>query len=140
PSTAAFRWPRCTGANGQLMPSLPSSLVRSGMTWGEWTYWRMTKQADDARRRELGQSNTSVSAARRIGERGFSGNSSLRVGVLHRARRQTKEKRRPFVCAVTLELPTDCDDEILSWIAAGPRGLLLVWAACGSNLPPPQSL
>jgi UDP:flavonoid glycosyltransferase YjiC (YdhE family) len=27
--------------------------------------------------------------------------------------------RRPFVGALTLELPTDSDDEILSWIAAG---------------------
>jgi UDP:flavonoid glycosyltransferase YjiC (YdhE family) len=28
--------------------------------------------------------------------------------------------RRPFVGALTLELPTAADDEILSWIAAGP--------------------
>lgn len=27
---------------------------------------------------------------------------------------------RPFVGALTLELPTDADDEVLSWIAAGP--------------------
>jgi vancomycin aglycone glucosyltransferase len=27
---------------------------------------------------------------------------------------------RPFVGALTLELPTDCDDEVLSWMAAGP--------------------
>jgi UDP:flavonoid glycosyltransferase YjiC (YdhE family) len=30
------------------------------------------------------------------------------------------EGRRPFVGALTLELPTDADDEIMSWIAAGP--------------------
>jgi UDP:flavonoid glycosyltransferase YjiC (YdhE family) len=29
--------------------------------------------------------------------------------------------RRPFVGALTLELPTDADDEVLSWIAAGTR-------------------
>ena len=28
-------------------------------------------------------------------------------------------RRRPFVGALTLELPTDADDEVLSWIAAG---------------------
>jgi UDP:flavonoid glycosyltransferase YjiC (YdhE family) len=28
-------------------------------------------------------------------------------------------ERRPFVGALTLELPTDADDEVLSWIAAG---------------------
>ena len=27
--------------------------------------------------------------------------------------------RRPFVGALTLELPTDADDEVLSWVAAG---------------------
>ena len=30
------------------------------------------------------------------------------------------DDRRPFVGALTLELPTDADDEVLSWIAAGP--------------------
>jgi UDP:flavonoid glycosyltransferase YjiC (YdhE family) len=30
-----------------------------------------------------------------------------------------KGSRRPFVGALTLELPTDADDEVLSWIAAG---------------------
>ena len=29
------------------------------------------------------------------------------------------DARRPFVGALTLELPTDADDEVLSWIAAG---------------------
>ena len=28
--------------------------------------------------------------------------------------------RRPFVGALTLQLPTDADDEVLSWIADGP--------------------
>jgi len=30
------------------------------------------------------------------------------------------DDRRPFVGALTLQLPTDTDDEVLSWIAAGP--------------------
>jgi vancomycin aglycone glucosyltransferase len=30
------------------------------------------------------------------------------------------DRRRPFVGALTLELPTDGDDEVLSWAAAGP--------------------
>ena len=29
-------------------------------------------------------------------------------------------RRRPFVGALTLEMPTAADDEVLSWIAAGP--------------------
>ena len=31
-----------------------------------------------------------------------------------------EDDRRPFVGALTLQLPTDTDDEALSWIAAGP--------------------
>ena len=31
-----------------------------------------------------------------------------------------EDDRRPFVGALTLQLPTDTDDEVLSWIAAGP--------------------
>jgi UDP:flavonoid glycosyltransferase YjiC (YdhE family) len=30
-----------------------------------------------------------------------------------------QSRRRPFVGALTMELPTDADDEVLSWIAAG---------------------
>ena len=41
-------------ANGQLVPILPSPLVRSAMTVYEWLYWRRTKKVEDAQRRELG--------------------------------------------------------------------------------------
>jgi UDP:flavonoid glycosyltransferase YjiC (YdhE family) len=104
--------------NGQLIPLLPAPLVRFGMTVGDWGYWRMTKRAEDAQRHELGLPKTTVSSARRIVERG-----SLEI--------QTYEKlffpgltaewneRRPFVGALTLELPTATDDEVMSWIAKG---------------------
>jgi UDP:flavonoid glycosyltransferase YjiC (YdhE family) len=104
--------------NGQLIPHLPSTLVRFGMTVGEWGYSRATKKAEDAQRRELGLPRTSVSSARRIVERG-----SLEIQAydeLYFPGLATEwNERRPFVGALTLELPTDSDDEILSWIAAG---------------------
>ena len=39
--------------------------------------------------------------------------------MLPRRWRAKSAGRRPFVGALTMELPTDADDEVLSWIAAG---------------------
>jgi UDP:flavonoid glycosyltransferase YjiC (YdhE family) len=44
--------------NSQLVPGLPSPLIRSVMTAVWWAYWSMTKQADDAQRAELGLPKT----------------------------------------------------------------------------------
>jgi len=104
--------------NGQLITSLPAPVVRAGMTVAEWIYWRVTKPAEDAQRHALGLPETKVSSARRIVKRGsreiqaydalyFPGLAAEWNGL------------RPFVGALTLEMPTDSDDEILSWIAAG---------------------
>jgi len=110
--------------NGYVVPipplplTLPSPLMRSGMTLAEWVYWRMTKRAEDTQRRELGLPKAALPSARRIMQRG-----SLEL--------QTYEEfcfpevaaewggRRPFVGALTMELATDADDEIASWISAG---------------------
>jgi UDP:flavonoid glycosyltransferase YjiC (YdhE family) len=71
--------------NGQLVPGLPSSLIRSAMTAVWWAYWRMTKQADDAQRAELGLPKTTgleliSTACAQLGERTLicSGGSDLR--------------------------------------------------------------
>ena len=110
--------------NGYVVPipplpvNVPSPLMRSGMTVAEWVYWRVTKRAEDAQRRELGLPKATTPSSRRIMERG-----SLEI--------QTYEEfcfpevaaewggRRPFVGALTMELTTDADDEIASWISAG---------------------
>ena len=110
--------------NGYVVPipplplNVPSPLMRSGMTVAEWAYWRVTKRAEDAQRRELGLPKATAPSSRRIMERG-----SLEI--------QTYEEfcfpevaaewggRRPFVGALTMELTTDADDEIASWISAG---------------------
>jgi UDP:flavonoid glycosyltransferase YjiC (YdhE family) len=105
--------------NGRLIPFLPPPIVRLGMTVGEWVYWRVTKKAEDAQRRALGLAKTTVSSARRIVQRG-----SLEIQAYDQlyfpGLADEWNDRRPFVGALTLEMPTNSDDEILSWIAAGP--------------------
>ena len=116
--------------NGYVIPippsplTLPSPLIRSGMTVASWLYWRMTKRAEDAQRRELGLPKATGPSPRRIMERG-----SLEI--------QTYDEicfpevaaewggRRPFVGALTMELTTDSDDETASWIAAGTPPIYL---------------
>jgi UDP:flavonoid glycosyltransferase YjiC (YdhE family) len=104
--------------NGQLVSSLPSPLVRGATSGMSWLYWRMTKDADDAQRRELGLPRVEGSLTRRIADRGsleiqaydelcFPGLAAEWAG------------RFPFVGALTMDLPSQADDEVASWIAAG---------------------
>ncbi len=108
-------------ANGQLVPIVPAPLGRSAMTVSEWLSWRMTKKLEDAQRRELGLPKATGPAPRRIAERG-----SLEIQAYDEvcfpglaAEWAKWDGRRPFVGALTMELPTDADDEVASWIAAG---------------------
>ena len=87
----------------------------------EWLVWHMWKKADDAQRRELGLPKATGPAARRIAERG-----SLEIQAYDEvcfpglaAEWAKWNGQRPFVGALTMELPTDADEEIASWIAAG---------------------
>jgi UDP:flavonoid glycosyltransferase YjiC (YdhE family) len=108
-------------ANGQLLPFLPSPLGRTAMTVNEWLSWRVTKEAEDAQRRELGLPKTTGPSPRRITERG-----SLEIQAYDEvcfpglaAEWAKWNDRRPFVGALTMELTTDADEEVASWIAAG---------------------
>ncbi|MCW2661152.1 MAG: hypothetical protein JWP83_2304 [Mycobacterium sp.] len=81
------------------------------------TEWHVTKQAEDAQRRALGLPE----------ETGPSTRQSLEIHAYDEfffpglaAEWAKCDVRRPFVGGLTLELPTDADDEVLSWIAAGP--------------------
>jgi UDP:flavonoid glycosyltransferase YjiC (YdhE family) len=107
--------------NGQLLPGLPSPLTRSAMSAFWWMYWRTTKAAEQAQRRELGLPKATASSTQRIVERG-----SLEIQGYDRlcfpglaAEWARWDDRRPFVGALTMELPTDADAEVLSWIANG---------------------
>lgn len=107
--------------NGQLLAGVPSPLVRSAMSAFWWGYGRVTKHADEAQRHELGLPKATGSSTRRIVDGG-----SLEIqaydllcfpGLV--AEWAKYDNRRPFVGALTMELPTEADAEVLSWIAAG---------------------
>jgi UDP:flavonoid glycosyltransferase YjiC (YdhE family) len=107
--------------NGQLLPFLPAPLTRTVMTVNEWVSWRVTKKFEDSQRRELGLPKATGPSSRRIAERG-----SLEIQAYDEvcfpglaAEWAKWDGRRPFIGALTTELPTDVDEEVASWIAAG---------------------
>jgi UDP:flavonoid glycosyltransferase YjiC (YdhE family) len=108
-------------AHGRLLRFLPAPVTRAGMTLNDWLIWRGTRADEDAQRRELGLPNATGPAPRRIAERG-----SLEIQAYDElcfpglaAEWATWNGSRPFVGALTMELATDADEEVLSWIAAG---------------------
>jgi UDP:flavonoid glycosyltransferase YjiC (YdhE family) len=108
-------------ANGELVPFLPSPLGRSAITMHDWLSWRITKKLDKTQRRELGLPKATAPSSRRIDERG-----SLEIQAYDEvcfpglaAEWAKWNGQRPFVGALTMDLATDADDEVASWIAAG---------------------
>lgn len=106
--------------SGQLLPLLPSPLVRFGMTAYDWLCWRMSKKAEDAQRCELGLPMARRSAPRRIERVSLEIQAYDEVCFPGLAAEWAKwGSRRPFVGALTIGLRTDADEEVASWIAAG---------------------
>ena len=103
---------------GAHIPILPSLLVRSATSAIWWVGWRISKDAEDAQRRELGLPTAAAPLPRRMVERG-----SLEIqaydNVYFPGLAAEWDGRRPFVGTLTMQLTTDADDEVLSWIAAG---------------------
>jgi UDP:flavonoid glycosyltransferase YjiC (YdhE family) len=94
----------------------PARILPSG-----WLYSGITKEVEDAQRRALGLPGTTGPPTRQMVEGG-----SLEIQAYDElclpglaAEWVEPDGRRPFVGALTLELPTDADDEVLLWIAAG---------------------
>ena len=81
-----------------------------------WLHWRITKEAEDAYRRALGLPETPGPATPDALE--IQAYDELCFPELA-AEWAEQGGRRPFVGALTLELSTDTDDEVLSWIGAG---------------------
>jgi UDP:flavonoid glycosyltransferase YjiC (YdhE family) len=103
------------------VPFLSSSIGRYAIKVYEWTNWRGVKRFDDAQRRELGLPKATRSAPRRITEAG-----ALEIQAYEEvcfpglaAEWADQSEQRPFVGALTMELPTDTDEEVASWIASG---------------------
>ncbi|MCV7382208.1 glycosyl transferase family 1 [Mycobacterium alsense] len=108
-------------ANGQLVPFLPAPLIRRAWAMGEWMNWRAMKKTDDAQRRELGLPKATHPPSRRITDSG-----SLQIQAYDQlwfpglaAEWAKFDGQRPFVGTLTMESPTDADEEVASWIGAG---------------------
>ncbi|BBY80654.1 glycosyltransferase [Mycolicibacterium pulveris] len=108
-------------AHGQLMPILPPPVSRMVMTVNDWAAWRGTRDDENAQRRELGLDPATAPAPRRIADRG-----ALEIQAYDRVcfpglavEWAEWNETRPFVGALALESPTDADEEVAQWIAAG---------------------
>lgn len=123
--------------NGRLVSSVPAPMMRSAMTAVEWLFWRSTKDAENAQRRDLGLPKATRRSQQRIAQRG----SSLEIqgydavcfpGLA--AEWAKWGERRPFVGALTMELLTDADDQVASWIDAGKPPICFCFGSIASIL------
>lgn len=107
--------------NSQVVPMLPSPVVRSTGTFLEWLFWRATKKVENEQRAELGLPMATVPSPRRIAERGSMEIQAYDAvcfpGLAEEWARWAAH--RPFVGALTMELATDADAGVESWIATG---------------------
>ena len=109
-------------ANGQVLPYLPASLGRAALRFYEWISWSgAIKEVEDSQRRRLGLPKARCPWPQRISDRG-----SLEIQAYDAfifpglaAEWAKAGAPRPFVGMLTLGLPTDSDEEVLSWIAEG---------------------
>jgi UDP:flavonoid glycosyltransferase YjiC (YdhE family) len=105
-------------ANGHLIPIVPPPLIRTAISAIWLLHWRMTKDAEDAQRRELRLPKATSPAPQRMMQHG-----ALEIQAYDElcfpGLAAEWGSRRPFVGSLTMELPTDTDDEVASWIAAG---------------------
>lgn len=118
PLTALHFFPMRPNGQVAFPARFPAPVVRATMKALDQLYWRMTKGVENAQRRELGLPNASSPAPHRMAERG-----SLEIQAYDElcfpGLAAEWDQRRPFVGALTMERPTEVDDEVTSWIAAG---------------------
>lgn len=98
---------------------LPSAVVGPVWAVGEWAHWRVLKGAEDDQRRELGLPQAGTRAVRRMIDGG-----ALEIQAYDElffpGLAEEWGPDRPLVGAITLEKDTAADDDVVSWIAAGP--------------------
>jgi UDP:flavonoid glycosyltransferase YjiC (YdhE family) len=108
-------------SHGQLMPLLPGPVSRAVMTANDWLAFRGTRRDENTQRHQLGLPAATTPAPHRIAAR-----ASLEIQAYEQVcfpgladEWATLDSRRPFVGALALANPTDADDEVAEWIAAG---------------------
>jgi len=123
--------------NGQFLWFLPAPFSRAAMTAFWWLTSRVAGNAEKRQRRELGLPKDTRAATRRITERG-----SLEIQAYDEvcfpglATEWARWKdQRPFVGTLTLALPTDADDEVASWIAAGTPPICFAFGSMSLKSP-----
>lgn len=118
PLTALHFFPMRPNGQVAFPARLPAPVVRATMKTLDQMYWRMTKGVENEQRRELGLPKASSPAPHRMAERG-----TLEIQAYDElcfpGLAAEWDERRPFVGALTMERPTEVDDEVASWIAAG---------------------
>jgi UDP:flavonoid glycosyltransferase YjiC (YdhE family) len=109
-------------ANGRVLPLLPPPLGRAVMTAYERLGWAgVVRQVEDTQRERLGLPKATTPWPRRITERGSLEIQAYDDVVVPGLAAEWAKfgGRRPFVGTLTLESPTDSDDEVASWIDGG---------------------
>jgi UDP:flavonoid glycosyltransferase YjiC (YdhE family) len=107
--------------HGRLLPFVPAALTRAAMTANDWLSWRGTREVERAQRLDLGLPPATKPAPQRVAESGALEIQAYdEVCFPELAVEWAKwNGHRPVVGTLTLELATDVDDEVASWIAAG---------------------
>ena len=108
--------------NGRLLRFLPAPLGRAAMTAYERLSWGgPVKEVEQVQRRELGLPEATMPLAATDRRTRITGNPGLRRDVHSRPGSRMGEMGwpTPFVGALTMESPTDADEKVASWIAAG---------------------
>jgi len=101
-----------------------------------WLFSYITKRAEDAQRRALGLPEATDPS---MGPLEIQAYDELCLPGLA-AQWAEQGRRRPFVGALTLELPTDADDEVLSWIAAGTPPIYFGFGSIVRVIPPADTV
>lgn len=107
--------------NGRLVPRVPPAVVRTGMEVYDWLGWRLTRQAEDAQRHELGLPSAAAPAPRRMAGRDALEIQAYDAVCFPGLADEWAESavRRPFVGTLTMQLAAAADAEVASWIGAG---------------------
>jgi UDP:flavonoid glycosyltransferase YjiC (YdhE family) len=122
-------------ANGQFVPFLPAALGKSAMKASEWVAWRAARKVEGVQRGELRLPKATRPSPRRLTERGcleIQAYDEICFPGLAAEWAQWKDQR-PFVGALTLDLPADADDEVGFGslpVESGADTLAMISAAC----------
>lgn len=111
-----------TRANGRVLPVLPPRVGRAVMKAYERMCWSgVVKEVEDTQRRALGLPPATTPWRERITARGSLEIQAYDDTVVPGLAAEWAHlgSQRPFVGTLTLESPTDSDEEVASWIARG---------------------